>query len=94
MPTNHIMDEKRVSETMRVLTYDEAKKGLAAAIGAPADDWDKSFGQYVEDHKGAKLIFCWYTDRVQVLSGRSNRHLGASCRLGHRQRKAEPKRGR
>ena len=58
MPTSHIMDEKRVNETMRVLTYDEAKKGVSAAIGVPADDWDKSFGQYVEDHKDAKLIFC------------------------------------
>jgi hypothetical protein len=67
MPTNHIMDEKRVNETMRVLTYDEAKKGVSAAIGVPADDWDKSFGQYVEDHKDAKLIFCWYTHRVQAL---------------------------
>lgn len=45
MPTNYIMDEKRANETIGVLTYDEAKKGLATAIGVPADDWDKSFGQ-------------------------------------------------
>jgi hypothetical protein len=45
MPTNYIMDEKRANETIGVLMYDEAKKGLAAAIGVPDDDWDKSFGQ-------------------------------------------------
>jgi hypothetical protein len=25
MPYEHIMDDKRVNETMRILTYDEAK---------------------------------------------------------------------
>jgi hypothetical protein len=61
------MDDKRVNETMRILTYDEAEKGVSAAIGVPVDDWDKSFGQYVEDHKDAQLIFCWYTQDVQIL---------------------------
>ncbi len=67
MPYEHIMDDKRVTETMRILTYDEAKTGVSAAIGVPVDDWDKSFWKYVEDHKEAKLIFCWYTQHVQTL---------------------------
>jgi hypothetical protein len=67
MPYEHIMDDKRVNETMRILTYDEAKTGVSAAIGVPVDDWEKSFGKYVEDHKDAKLIFCWYTQNVQTL---------------------------
>jgi hypothetical protein len=61
MPYQHIMDDQRVNETMRILTYYEAKTGVSAAIGVPADYWEKSFGKYVEDHKDAKLIFCWYT---------------------------------
>jgi polyphosphate kinase 2 (PPK2 family) len=38
MPYEHIMDDQRVNETMRILTYDEAKTGVAAAIGVPVDD--------------------------------------------------------
>jgi hypothetical protein len=52
---------------MRIITYDEAKRGVSAAIGVPVDDWDKSFWKYVEDHKEVKLIFCWYTQHVQTL---------------------------
>jgi hypothetical protein len=38
MPYEHIMDDQRVNETMRILTYDEAKTGVAAAIGVAVDD--------------------------------------------------------
>jgi hypothetical protein len=38
MPYEHIMDDQRVNETMRILTYDEPKTGAASAIGIPVDD--------------------------------------------------------
>jgi polyphosphate kinase 2 (PPK2 family) len=38
MPYEQIMDDQRVNETMRILTYDEPKTGVAAAIGIPVDD--------------------------------------------------------
>ena len=78
--TPQSMDSKRVKETMRVLSYEEAKAGVSRVIEKPLQekgaliDWDLSFSEYIEEHKNSKLLFCWYTKYVGVVFSPSDHH--------------------
>jgi hypothetical protein len=61
------IDPEKIKKTMRVLPYDEAKAGVLRVISEgfgekeeQLTDWDLSFGEYVEEHRDSRLIFCWF----------------------------------
>jgi hypothetical protein len=37
-------------------------------------DWDLSFDEYLEEHKNAKLLFCWYGPKVGIVFSPSDHH--------------------
>jgi hypothetical protein len=71
------MDTARMERTMRVIEYEEdkpkIKRFLEEPLGDPEaepavpTDWDLSFGEYLEEHKNSKLLFCWYAPRVGIV---------------------------
>ena len=52
-------DAERISRSMRVLSYEEAKKGV----------W-----QYIEEHKNSKLLFCRYGKSVAIVFSPADDH--------------------
>jgi hypothetical protein len=78
--TRDLMDTKRIRDTMRVLSYEEAKTGAKRFIEGSGDqsdvlsDWDLSFEEYVEEHKNSKLLFCWYAKGVGIVFSPSDHH--------------------
>ena len=73
-------DAERISRSMRVLSYEEAKKGVWQYIEEPLQEkgglssWDLSFAEYIEEHKNSKLLFCWYARDVGVVFSPADHH--------------------
>ena len=71
---------ERISRSMRVLSYEEAKEGVSRYIEEPLQEkgaltsWDLSFAEYIEEHKNSKLIFCWYARGVGVVFSPADHH--------------------
>ena len=71
---------ERISRSMRVLSYEEAKEGVSRYIEEPLQEkggltsWDLSFAEYIEEHKTSKLIFCWYAGGVGVVFSPADHH--------------------
>jgi hypothetical protein len=71
---------ERISRSMRVLSYEEAKQGVSHYIEEPLQvkggltSWDLSFAEYVEEHKDSKLLFCWYDKGVGVVFSPADHH--------------------
>jgi hypothetical protein len=83
---------ERISRSMRVLSYEEAKEGVSRYVEEPLQEkggltsWDLSFAEYIEEHKNSKLLFCWYDKGVGVvfspadLGGATRRHAEQGAR--------------
>ena len=73
-------DAERISRSMRVLSYEEAKEGVSHYIEEPLQEkggltsWDLSFAEYIEEHKDSKLLFCWYARGVGVVFSPADHH--------------------
>lgn len=71
--TPNLEDSERISHTMRVLSYEEAKAGVSHYIVEPlaehgdVTDWDTSFAEFIEEHRHSKLLFCRYARGVGVV---------------------------
>ena len=71
---------ERISRSMRVLSYEEAKEGVSRYIEEPLQErggltsWDLSFAEYIEEHQNSKLIFCWYNRGVGVVFSPTDHH--------------------
>ena len=78
--TPNLEDAERISRSMRVLPYEEAKKGVWHDIEEPLQEkggltsWDLSFAEYIEEHKNSKLMFCWYARGVGVVFSPADHH--------------------
>lgn len=70
-------DIARIERTMRVLEYEGDKPKIKRFLEQPLEDpegepavptdWDLSFDEYLEEHKNAKLLFCWYRPSVGIV---------------------------
>jgi hypothetical protein len=73
-------DAERIARSMRVLPYEEAKKGVSRYIEEPLREkgeltnWDLSFEEYIEEHKNSKLLFCRYDKSVGVVFSPADHH--------------------
>jgi hypothetical protein len=73
-------DAERISRSMRVLSYEEAKKGVWQYIEEPLQEkgglssWDLSFAEYIEEHKNSKLLFCRYGKSVAIVFSPADDH--------------------
>jgi hypothetical protein len=83
-------DAERISRSMRVLSYEEAKEGVSRYVDEPLHEkgeltrWDLSFMEYVEEHKNSKLIFCRYGKSVGVVFSPTDHHgIWAAQREGN-----------
>ena len=83
-------DAERISRSMRVFSYEEAKKGVWHYIEEPLQEkgglthWDLSFAEYVEEHKDSKLVFCRYGKSVGIIFGPADHHgIWAAQREGN-----------
>src|ERR1700757_3522346 len=71
---------ERISRSMRVLSYEEAKEGVSRYIEEPLQEkggvtsWDLSFAEYIEEHKNSKLLFCRYARGVAVVFSPADHH--------------------
>jgi len=77
--TPNLEHSERISRSMRVLSYEEAKEGVSHYIEEPLQEggltsWDLSFAEYIEEHKNSKLLFCWYDRGVGVLFSPADHH--------------------
>ena len=78
--TPNLEDSERISRSMRVLSYEEAKEGVSRYIEEPLQEkggltsWDLSFAEYIEEHKNSKLIFCRYGKSVGVVFSPADHH--------------------
>jgi hypothetical protein len=60
--TPNLEDSEGISRSMRVLSYEEGKKGISHYILEPLQQrgeltqWDLSFADYIEKHKNSKLL--------------------------------------
>jgi hypothetical protein len=75
--TPNLEDSERISQSMRVLSYEEAKSGVSRYLDEPAGemtDWDLSFAEFIEEHKNSKLIFCRYTKGVGIVFSPADHH--------------------
>jgi hypothetical protein len=78
--TPNLEDSERISRSMRVLSYEEAKEGVSRYIEEPLRErgeltnWDLSFAEYIEEHKNSKLLFCRYGKRVGVVFSPADHH--------------------
>jgi len=77
--TPNLEDSERISRSMRVLSYEEAKEGVSDYIEEPLQkggltSWDLSFAEYIEEHKNSKLLFCWYDRGVGVVFSPADHH--------------------
>src|SRR6516225_8620443 len=72
----NLEDSARISRSMRVLSYEEAKEGVSRYIEEPLKEkgeltqWDLSFAGYIEEHKNSKLIFCSTAKVLRLFSVR------------------------
>jgi hypothetical protein len=89
--TPNLADSERISRSMRLVSYDEAKSGVSRYFEEPAGqkveltDWDLSFAEYVEEHKNSKLIFCQYAKGVGIVFSPADHHgIWAARREGVR----------
>ena len=89
--TPNLEDSERISRTMRVLSYQEAKEGVSRYLEessnerADLTDWDLSFAEYIEEHKNSKLLFCRYARGVAVVFSPADHHgMWAMQREGNR----------
>lgn len=73
-------DAERISNSMRVLSYEDAKAGVARYLQDPSNqkaevtDWDLSFAEYIEEHKNSKLLFCRYGRGVGIVFSPADHH--------------------
>ena len=73
-------DAERISRSMRVLSYEEAKKGVWQYIEEPLQEkgglssWDLSFAEYIDEHKNSKLLFCRYGKSVGIIFSPADHH--------------------
>ena len=78
--TPNLEDSERISRTMRVLSYEEAKAGVSRYLEEPSNekvdltDWDLSFAEYIEEHKNSKLLFCRYAKGVGIVFSPADHH--------------------
>ena len=78
--TPNLEHSERISRSMRVLSYEEAKEGVSHYIEEPLQEkggltsWDLSFAEYIEEHKDSKLLFCWYARGVGVVFSPADHH--------------------
>jgi hypothetical protein len=78
--TRDLMDTSRIQRTMRVLPYEEAKAATARFIEGSLEKsdvltgWELSFEEYNEEHKNAKLLFCWYAQGLGIVFSPSDHH--------------------
>ena len=78
--TPNLEDSERISRSMRVLSYEEAKEGVSRYIEEPLKEkgeltqWDLSFAEYIEEHKSSKLIFCRYGKSVAIVFSPADHH--------------------
>jgi hypothetical protein len=78
--TPNLEDAERISRSMRVLSYQEAKEGVSRYIEEPLREtgeltnWDLSFEEYIEEHKDSKLLFCRYGKSVAVVFSPADHH--------------------
>jgi hypothetical protein len=60
--TPNLEDGERISRSIRVLSYEEAKDGVSRYIEEPLREkgeltnWDLSFEGYIEEHKNSKPV--------------------------------------
>jgi hypothetical protein len=90
-------DAERISRSMRVLSYEEAKKGVSHYIEEPLQErgalthWDLSFAEYIEEHKNSKLLFCRYGKSVGIIFSPADHHgIWAAQREGNLSRGIVP----
>ena len=84
MATTPEIDTARIERTMRVVEYENDKPKIKRFLEAPLEDpdaepavptdWDLSFDEYLEEHKNAKLLFCWYGPKVGIVFSPSDHH--------------------
>ena len=78
--TPNLEHSERISRSMRVLSYEEAKEGVSRYVEEPLQEmgeltsWDLSFAEYIEEHKNSKLLFCWYDSGVGVVFSPADHH--------------------
>jgi hypothetical protein len=78
--TPNLEHSQRISRSMRVLPYEEAKEGISHYIEEPLQEmgevtsWDLSFAEYIEELKNSKLLFCWYDRGVGVVFSPADHH--------------------
>src|ERR1700747_435004 len=78
--TPNLEDSERISRSMRVLSYQEAKQGVSRYIEEPLHEkgeltaWDLSFEEYIEENKNSKLLFCRYGKSVGVIFSPADHH--------------------
>jgi len=78
--TPNLEDSERISHSMRVLPYEEAKEGVSRYIEEPLrgkgelTHWDLSFAEYIEEHKNSKLLFCRYGKSVGIVFSPADHH--------------------
>jgi hypothetical protein len=78
--TPNLEDSERISRSMKVLSYQEAKEGVSRYIEEPLHekgeltDWDLSFEEYIEENKNSKLLFCRYGKSVGVVFSPADHH--------------------
>jgi hypothetical protein len=89
--TPNLKHAEQIARSMKVVSYDEAKGGVSRYIEEPLHEkgeltsWDLSFGEYIEEHKNSKLIFCWYATGVGVILNPADHHgIWAAQRAGTR----------
>jgi hypothetical protein len=95
--TPNLEDSERISRTMRVLSYQEAKEGVSRYLEEPSNemadltDWDLSFAEYIEEHKNSKLLFCGYARGVGIVFSPADHHgIWAMQREGTRGKGVAP----
>ena len=76
----NLEDSERISRSMRLFSYEEAKEGVSRYIEEPLKEkgeltqWDLSFAGYIEEHKNSKLIFCQYGKSVAIIFSPADHH--------------------
>ena len=76
----NLEDSERISRSMRVLSYQDAKEGVSRYIEEPLKEkgeltqWDLSFAEYIEEHKSSKLVFCRYGKSVAIVFSPADHH--------------------
>ena len=88
--TPTLEDAERISRSMRILSYEEAKEGVSRYVEEPLHEkgeqthWDLSFAEYIEEHKNSKLLFCRYGKSVGIVFSPADHHgIWAAQREGN-----------